>query len=505
MHKKTPAGMQHAQCDVNKYCRKCNRRYHVSGTNPKPHNCTADRCTHCGESFVTVGEHQCFIQPLKPEKPNDRYIFYDFETRYQNNQHTPDFVCAITFDGEEFVAEWPDCVDRFIKKFRCPRYSNYTWIAHNASGFDNFILLEYFTRMGIAPKITMRGCRLILMFDEAYKQRFIDSYSFIPMRLAKTPAAFNLTNAEKGYFPHHFNRVENDNYVGPYPDKEFYGYATMSNQERVTFDEWYNTVSDKMFDFKKELSIYGKNDVVLLREACMKYREEFILCTGLDPFNYTTLVSTCMAVYKTHYIPKDTVALTRNDAYTNQNKTYSNVSIEWLEYIQKSRSIDIQHALNGGEVSIGKYYVDGFHDDGTTKKAFEFLGCFFHGCERCHNPTDINPLTKLPYSVLRRQCDDKFEILECAYNLQTKRIWQCEWEFVKQTDDAVIEFMSTYNHPERLKPCDALYGGRTNALKLYHKAADGEFIRYFDFTSLYPYVQARKRSSTNNPQGFSKP
>ncbi|MGL5342810.1 MAG: DNA polymerase [Lactococcus garvieae] len=313
-----------------------------------------------------------------------------------------------------------------------------------------------------------------------------------------------MTNAEKGYFPHYFNRIENDNYVGPYPDKEFYGYATMSNQERAAFDEWYNTVSDKTFDFKKELAIYGKNDVVLLREVCMKYREELILCAGLDPFNYTTLASTCMAVYKTHYIPKDTVALTRNAAYTNQNKTYSNVSIEWLEYIQKSRSIDIQHALNGGEVSIGKYYVDGFHDDGTTKKAFEFLGCFFHGCERCHNPADLNPLTKLPYSVLRRQCDDKFEILERAYNLQTERIWQCEWEFAKQTDNAVIEFMSTYKHPERLKPRDALYGGRTNALKLFHKAVDGEIIRYFDFTSLYPYVQARKTYPAGHPQIIHK-
>ncbi len=168
------------------------------------------------------------------------------------------FVCALTFDGEEFVAEGSDCVDRLIKKFRWPRYHNFTWIAHNASGFDNFIILEYFTKMGIAPKITMQGCRLILMYDDKFKQRFIDSYSFIPMRLANTPAAFNLTNAEKGYFPHQFNRIENESYVGPYPAKDFYGYASMSNKDRTEFDEWYGTVSGKVFDFKKELAMYGK-------------------------------------------------------------------------------------------------------------------------------------------------------------------------------------------------------------------------------------------------------
>ncbi|MGZ1387022.1 hypothetical protein ACXO9Q_09300, partial [Lactobacillus delbrueckii subsp. bulgaricus] len=67
---------------------------------------------------MTDGVHQCFIQPLKMEMPNKRYIFYDFETRYENGRHVANFVCAITFKGREFVAEGPDCVDRLVKKFR---------------------------------------------------------------------------------------------------------------------------------------------------------------------------------------------------------------------------------------------------------------------------------------------------------------------------------------------------------------------------------------------------
>lgn len=231
----------------------------------------------------------------------------------------------------------------------------------------------------------------------------------------------------------------------------------MSNKDITEFDAWYSTISDQVFDFKKELAIYGKNDVVLLRDVCMKYRDEFILCTGLDPFNYTTLASTCMAIYKTHYLPKDTIALTHNSAYINQNKTYSNVSIEWLEYISKSRSVVVQHALNHGEVSFGKYSVDGFYIDGTNKKALEFAGCFFHGCERCYNPNDLNPLLRVPYGLLKRQFDDKIEILQNAYNLHTEIQWECSWTHAKQSDADVIAFMSTYKHPER-----TLYGGRTN-------------------------------------------
>ena len=39
-----------------------------------------------------------------------------------------------------------------------------------------------------------------------------------------------------------------------------------------------------------------------------------------------------------------------------------------------------------------------------------------------------------------------------------------------------------------LKPRDALYG-RTNAAKLHHLCVKGEEIRYYDVTSLYPFVQ----------------
>lgn len=55
------------------------------------------------------------------------------------------------------------------------KYSNYTFIAHNASVFDSYIMLDYFRKQVSVPNITMRGIRVLLMYDEAYKQRWIDS------------------------------------------------------------------------------------------------------------------------------------------------------------------------------------------------------------------------------------------------------------------------------------------------------------------------------------------
>ena len=65
----------------------------------------------------------------------------------------------------------------------------------------------------------MTGCRLIYMYDKFFKQRYIDSYSFIPMRLTNTSAALNLSTVKKGHFPHAFNKQENNSYIGPYPKK----------------------------------------------------------------------------------------------------------------------------------------------------------------------------------------------------------------------------------------------------------------------------------------------
>ena len=97
----------------------------------------------------------------------------------------------------------------FVDHYRRPKFRGYTFIAHNASGFDNYLVLEYFVKQGITPTVTMRGSRVILMYDKTHRQRWIDSFSFLPMRLSKTPAALGFDDVLKGYFPHQFNTSEN--------------------------------------------------------------------------------------------------------------------------------------------------------------------------------------------------------------------------------------------------------------------------------------------------------
>ena len=43
----------------------------------------------------------------------------------------------------------------------------------------------------------------------------------------------------KGFFPHHFNTPENQDYEGKVPAAEMFGHDNMGEKERQEFDKWY--------------------------------------------------------------------------------------------------------------------------------------------------------------------------------------------------------------------------------------------------------------------------
>lgn len=91
---------------------------------------------------------------------------------------------------------------------------------------------------------------------------------------------------------------------------------------------------------------------------------------------------------------------------------------------------------------------------------------------------------------MRRDADElRFKrIMEAGYTLV--KIWECEFEKQLKDDSEMSDFIKTLTHigQNKLEIRDAYYGGRANAVKLYHDCQNGEKIRYIDICSLYPYV-----------------
>ena len=96
--------------------------------------------------------------------------------------------------------------------------------------------------------------------------KVIDSLNFLPMKLSALPKAFGLEET-KGWFPHYFNTKENQNYVGPYPEANYYGYDFISEKEREALLEWLKHRKCEVFDFRKQMKKYCGNDVDILRQA----------------------------------------------------------------------------------------------------------------------------------------------------------------------------------------------------------------------------------------------
>ena len=67
-------------------------------------------------------------------------------------------------------------------------------------------------------------------------------------------------------------------------------------------------------------------------------------------------------------------------------------------------------------------------------------------------------------------------------------MWECEWDKLVDTDEAVQRFLNSFDLVAPLEPREAFLGGRTGAVALHAVAGEGEEIRYVDVTSLYPWV-----------------
>ena len=120
-----------------------------------------------------------------------------------------------------------------------------------------------------------------------------------------------------------------------------------------------------------------------------------------------------------------------------------------------------------------------------------FCSCYWHGCPRCFAPNGFNQQKQSTYeSIYKRHCARIQSIKSKLPSYNIIEMWECEFEFMKKQDEDIKVFLkSEYAVVDTLCPRDALFGGRTNAIKLYHKCEFHERIMYVDYKSLYPSVQ----------------
>ena len=380
-HKTEPInGGGRTVCQVVRVCEKCDKSMDISKITPKGHIC-GRKCRTCGVVITREDtDHKCYIQPLEQEEDSsyNHMLFFDFEATQEHGIHQPNLCVVHDEEKEVALFQGKDTVKQFCQWLFTPQHKGCIVVAHNFQGYDGYFICDYLVQNAIHYDIIYRGAKNLTMKVPDWDIRFIDSLNFIPMALAKFPKTFGQDELCKGYFPHAFNKDENQNYVGPIPCQNDYGVNFMKPGERDAFIAWHDqqVANNYRYDFREEIIKYCRSDVNILRKCCLLYREMLRDESDIDPFNKSlTVASYCQEVYRTNFLEKDTIAIFNNDRQWKIKQ--SNVAVTWLSYISEKEDLYIKHVRNGGEKRVGPYSLDGYCEE--TNTAYEFQGCFWHG------------------------------------------------------------------------------------------------------------------------------
>lgn len=492
-----------------KFCEKLRECCICGRLKSKLHVCNDEKyCLNCQE--VVNIDHKCYLltenEKSKKRKNLKGYIFFDYEAIQENGEHEPNLVCALKLCIE--CINNKSCLSKKCGRFEFQSndsfcewlfsQTNYIAIAHNLKGYDGVFIMNYIIRnllpIDPRPSVVVNGSKILSIRFK--KVSLIDSYSFIPISLASFPNAFGISELRKGFFPHLFNTKSNQLYVGAYPDKKFYGTKFFLKSQLAEFENWYEKVKFDIFDFQKELKAYCWSDVDLLAKGCLKFRKIIMDMTKtnetlpIDPFqNSITIASLCHLIFRSIHLEPKTIGYIPETGYYVE-KNHSVKCLVWLDYMSKRDNVFIQHARNGGEKKFGSYHVDGY--DPENKTIYEFHGCLFHGCPNCFSPNTYNNfLQSTMQNLYTRHCN-RIKYLNSIKGVRLVEIWECQFD--RETVSTGLKLQSP------LVPRHALFGGRTNALKLHYKIEKNEQIHYVDFTSLYPYVQKYCRFPIGHPE-----
>ena len=367
-------------CQVIRVCEKCGKSTHINKMNPKGHIC-GRKCRTC-KVVVTREDtdHKCYIQPLEQDEDSsyNHMLFFDFEATQEHGIHHPNLCVVHDEEKEVALFQGKDTVKQFCEWLFTEEHKGCIVVAHNFQGYDGYFITDYLVQNAIHYDIIYNGAKNLTLEVTGWDIKFIDSLNFIPMALAKFPKTFGQDELCKGYFPHAFNKDENQNYVGPIPCKNDYGVNFMKPEERDAFIAWHDeqVANNYRYDFREEIIKYCRSDVDILRKCCLLYREMLRKESGIDPFNKAlTIASYCQEVYRTNFLEKDTIAIFNNDRQWKIKQ--SNVAVTWLSYISEKEDLYIEHVRNGGEKRVERYSLDGYCEE--TNTAYEFQGCFWHG------------------------------------------------------------------------------------------------------------------------------
>ena len=149
---------------------------------------------------------------------------------HENGNHEPNLCIVQNEASEEWSFQGDNNQDEFCEWFTILKtmtaissfniYANTVSITlaqrKNYAGPEKEKIYLYMHNNHYDVITKMCSAKVLSLTVELFHIRFIDLLNFIPTRLANFLKTFGIEELAKGYFPHLFNRKENESYVGPF-------------------------------------------------------------------------------------------------------------------------------------------------------------------------------------------------------------------------------------------------------------------------------------------------
>ena len=121
---------------------------------------------------------------------------------------------------------------------------------------------------------------------------------------------------------------------------------------------------------------------------------------------------------------------------------FGQMAVQWLTWESAKSGCTIRHQVNGREKRIGKLPVDGWC--ANTRTAYQFHGCFFHGCPKCYDENETNSVNGKTMATLleKTRCNTAY----LRRHVKVVEMWECEWKEVRNESD-VKTFIAPSSRP----------------------------------------------------------
>ena len=280
---------------------------------------------------LEVKEKQLNAKPFSQGKKEAKiselnsFMTIDIETVLVDNKQTPYLICGYS-DGIYIESRAVILQDlaieamfkEFIGKIIELKHVKYVY-AHNFSGFDGILLLKHLLNYGndtnVEPLVfnnKLMSVNLIQKInkpnvenDDAKKKKpetrtivFKDSYLLLPMALRKLCDAFKVKTM-KTNFPFNLTDI---NYNGEFPVLNYW--TGISAEKHLILRLQHG---NKPWNFMEESSKYCKIDCKALFEILVEFNKLVFNEFSLNVHGVLTLPALAMKIYKTHFMPKDTL------------------------------------------------------------------------------------------------------------------------------------------------------------------------------------------------------